>query len=322
MSKITAFFALTTLAFGISSIYLYQALQLEREHADAPQGQVATAAMESEVTTAPAFESPSPATIPKLRPSDAGSNADSARKKQGDYREYYAGRLADPAFRAAELAFARLEIEQGYPDLAASLNLQPAEADRLLDLLAEQELEARVISMGTANEDGSYTVENMSMSGQQLLELRQKTEAEQAALLGEVTMQEWKRYRDSLGARAQVRELRTMLAESDYMLRDDQFAPMVAALAAEQQQHQAEREKLYYGSGNPARPTPQEVIEHMDRRQNLIEQSLRRRHEIASRFLDSEQLKHYDEMLGRERKRAQVEYDLFVTMNKEALKEN
>jgi hypothetical protein len=27
-------------------------------------------------------------------------------------------------------------------------------------------------------------------------------------------------------------------------------------------------------------------------------------------------------MLGRERKRAQVEYDLFVTMNKEALKEN
>ena len=322
MSKLTAFFALTTLGFGISSIYLYQALQLERERANAPQDQVAGAAIESEVATVPAIELPSPATIPKPRSSDSSSLATPADKKRGDYLNEYAQRLANPAYRAAELAFARLQIEQEFPDLAESLNLQPAEMNRLLDLLAEQELEARIIGMGPANEDGSFSSENTAARRQQFEELRQKAEAEQTALLGEATMQEWHQYRDSLGARAQVRELRTMLAESDYMLRDDQFAPMVAALAAEQKRHEAERDQLYHGPGNPARPTPQEVIEYMERRQSLIEQSLQRRHETASRFLDPEQLKRYDQMLDRERKRAQVEYDLFVTMNKEAPKEN
>jgi hypothetical protein len=155
----------------------------------------------------------------------------------------------------------------------------------------------------------------------QIVEERQQTAlAEQTELLGEAKLDEFTQYQNSLGARAQMRELRTMLAESDYMLRDDQFAPMVSALAAEQLRHRTEREKLYNGTGNPTKTTPQEVINYMAQRQDLIEQSLQRRHQIAATHLDSEQLKRYDEMLDRERRRAQIENDLFVSANEDTAK--
>ena len=161
----------------------------------------------------------------------------------------------------------------------------------------------------------------MPSAGKFVQERKQADDVEQTELLGEAKMDEFTQYQNSLGARAQMRELRTMLAESAYMLRDDQFAPMVSALAAEQQRHRTEREKLYNGTGNPTNTTPQEVISYMAQRQELIEQSLQRRHEIAATHLDSEQLKRYDEMLDRERRRAQIEYDLFVTTNEDARKE-
>jgi len=319
MSKATAFFALTTLAFGASSIYLYQALRTERELADARQGQVVGAEVESTMTSAPAMELPSPGTVPESRSSDSGALAAAADKSRGRDAKEYSRRLANPAYRAAELAFMRLQLERQFPDLAAALNLRPDEADRLFDLLARQELRDREYEM-KVNDEGQVSDEAIAARRRMYQERHQAAEAEQTELLGEAKMSEFNLYRNSLGARAQMRELRTMLAESDYLLRDDQFAPMVSALAAEQLRHRAEREKLYNGSGNPSNSTPQDVIRYMDQRQALIEQSLQRRHQIATRYLDSEQLKRYDEMLNRERKRAQIEYDLFVTSNEAASK--
>ena len=92
-----------------------------------------------------------------------------------------------------------------------------------------------------------------------------------------------------------------MLAESNFPLREDQFGPLVAVLAAEEQRHTTEREKLYNSTVNPTHATPQEVIRYMGERLDLIEQSLQRRRQAASVYLSSEQQKRYDEMLSRER---------------------
>ncbi len=318
MNKITALFALTTLAFGISSILLLQALQLERERTGDLEDQVTRAELERDIAATGDTGYSASAAIAGPQPPITVAPMISGDKKQGgDTSKLFTPMSA--AQRAADLAYVRLELEKQYPDLAAALNLQPDQAERLFDLLARQAMKYREYEMKFSGE-GQVSDETYAKRRQIVEERKQADAAEQTELLGEAKMDEFTQYQNSLGARAQVRELRTMLAESTTMLRDDQFAPMVSVLAAEQQRHQAEREKLYNSTGNPTKTTPQEVISYMGQRQELIEQSLKRRHEAAARYLDSEQLKRYDEMLDRERRRAKIEYDLFVTANEDASK--
>ena len=320
MNRSTALFALTTLAFGISSIYLYQGLQLERERADELRDQVNRAELDREIAATRAIEFPVAATVAEPQPPVAVASVTSADKKQGANASKDSAPMS-PAQRAAELAYVRLQIEKQYPDLAAALSLKPEEAEQLFDLLARQAMRYREYEMKISSE-GQVSDETIAKRRQIVQERQQADVAELTELLGEARVDEFNQYKNSLGARAQMRELGMTLAETEYMLRNDQFESMVPALAAEQQRHWAERQELYDSNVNPTRSNPQDVIRQMDQRQQLIEQSLQRRHEIATRFLDSEQLKRYDEMLERERKRAKVEYDLFVTANEDAAKSN
>lgn len=317
MNKLTAYFALSTLAFGISSIYLFQALQLERERADALQDEVARAEFERDMAATSAVKFPAPATVAEPQPSVSGAPTMPADKHQGEDTDELARRLANPAYRAAQLAFVRLQIEHNFPGLAESLNLQPEEADRLFDLLARQAMDESGDEM-EVNLSGQESEVVIAARRQKLEERQHAAEAEQLALLGNAKMSEFNEYRKGLGARAQVRDLRTLLAESGSLLREDQATPLIASLAAEQERHQAERKALYDNANNPTRSSSAEVIQYMGQRLALIQLSLQRRRQAAAMYLDPEQLKHYDEMLDRERQRALVDYDLFVTLNEDA----
>jgi hypothetical protein len=228
--------------------------------------------------------------------------------------------LADPQVRATQVARIRLGLERSYPDLATALNLQPDEVARLLDLLAKQEMDQRLNDM-RANNLGRLADEDGATRRRQDAERRQQVEAERVALLGEAKFAEWHEYMNTLPARADLWELRTRLAETSYPLRSDQLTSMVAALAAEQQRHAAERTKLYNSTSNPTNSTPEETVKYYHERLNLIEQSLQRRHQLATAYLDTEQLKRYDEMLSFERRRAQIEHDEFVATNQWAQRE-
>ena len=319
MNKSTVLLASTTVAFGICSIYLFQMLRAEHDRAGALQTRVtavehveraAETPQAAPASTPPAFE-PQP---PLLKTAVTRPG----QEPPAEAREAFRRRLTHPTYRAARLAYSRLEVERQYPDLATALNLQPNEANRLLDLLAKQVSSQEEYDQKRHHEGPMPDAAAVQARRQQDEERRRADEAERAALLGEARLNELNQYLGSLGARAQARELRTMLADSDYPLRQDQVAPFVASLAAEQRRHEAERAKLYNAVPNPNRSNPEEVIRYMGQRMDLIEQSLQRRRAAASAYLDPEQQKRYGEMLDRERARAQIDHDLFVTVNQEA----
>jgi hypothetical protein len=310
MNKPTVLFASTTVLLAAVSLYLGWALHNER--AD-PAASLAAPPAEHQPSSAAQVGSREPsAEAPDSRPAKA--QAPSVSNKPQSARPAYRERLTNQTHREAQQAYARLELERKFPDLATALNLRPDEAGAFFDLLAKQhvsdaEFESSYFKAG--GQDPRDHQKNMTARGQ-------AHRAEQAALLGDAKIAEWDRYVNSLGARAQVRELRMLLADSDYPLRRDQYEPMVAALAAEQQRHDAEREQLRKSQRDPTKPTNEEVIEYMGERLDLIEASLARRHRIGQSHLDSEQLRRYDSMLELERRRAQIDYDGFVTVNAEA----
>jgi hypothetical protein len=300
-------------------MYVAQRLRVERVRADSLQDRVTQ--FEQAARAAEARETRSTSTTRPLDLADAPApivrrKPDPPDTSRGWDAEKFSRRLTNPTYRAAQIAYLRLEMEQKYPDLAEALSLQPDEADRFLDLLATQALSEREHEM-KINDDGKVSDQTVTARRQASEERRRVAAAERAALLGEAKLLEWNQYEESLGARAQVRELQMLLAESDFPLRDDQFGPLVDALAAEQQRHASERDQLYNGTRNPTQPTSQEVIRYMAQRLDLIEKSLQRQRQAAARYLSSEQQKRYDEMLLREQKRAQIDYDVFVTLNME-----
>ena len=130
------------------------------------------------------------------------------------------------------------------------------------------------------NDEGDQWNDNRTLEldpedRQRLREQRERENtAEQAAFLGEQRKADWNKYLNSLGGRAEVGELRTMLVDSDYPLRRDQYEPLVESLASEQVRHASEREQLYRSGQRPTGPTNEEVIKHMGQRLALIEQSL------------------------------------------------
>ena len=215
MNKLAVLFALATVAFGISSIYLAQTLRAERYRADALQNQITQFEQAGTIAKSRETESFSSATTRKETSQDApapiarpsgSKKSDTPGKSRGWDGEEFSRRLTNPTYRAAQLAYMRLELEQQYPDLAASLNLQPDEADRLLDLLTKQALSEREYEM-KANDEGQISDEAVAARRRTNEERRRTVEAELAALLGEAKLQEWNQYKNSLGARAQMREL-------------------------------------------------------------------------------------------------------------------
>lgn len=206
---------------------------------------------------------------------------------------------ADPAYRAARLAEYRLEVRGELPALKAELGLSQDEADRFIDLLAEQRL--RESEAGNADAGGETTA--------RIKERHEQAEKERRELLGEERYRAWTEYVNSASARALVSALRTHLATSSSPLRDDQAKPLVKALAAEHQRHAADRQANYNGIVPWTDDTPAaERIEYMERRAQLIEESLERSSEAAAMYLDSVQQRRFDEMLDRQLERERVEF--------------
>lgn len=305
MNKATVLFASTTVLLAALSFYLAWALHHERGRPDTVETAASVEARTAEpLPTMKSQQSRVEKTA--SRPAKAQASSVAKDKAQPSGEPAYRQRLTNQTYREAQLAYIRLELERKYPELATALNLQPDEAGRLFDLLARQQ-------QGEAELDEVEPRQRQKAAEAR----RQANRSELAALLGDARMAEWDRYVNSLGARAEVRELRMLLADSDYPLRSYQYEPLVALLAAEQQRHNAEREQLR-SQGNQNNPTNEQVIEYMGKRLDLIEASLARRYQAAQSHLDSEQLRRYESMLELEHRRAQIEYDGFVTVNAEA----
>jgi len=215
--------------------------------------------------------------------------------------------LADPVYRRTRLAQVRLELQPGYPALAAELGLSAEEAEGFLDLLAEQHLRETEQGM---KERGGQDYQ------QWIQKLNAQAEKERREFLGEERFRTWTEYVQSSEARSVVNELRTQLATTNSPLREEQVKPFVKALATEHARHAAEREANYQaetgGAGGWTESTPaSQRIEYMERRDALIRESLDRQQETGEMYLDSAQQRAFNAMLDRQREYARIALESF-----------
>lgn len=193
--------------------------------------------------------------------------------------------LKDPEYRAAMQQQHRMSMRHAYPDVATALALTPQQTDDFFELLAAQQLRA----METARLGPPADEANQREQLQRLQELQQQNEAELAALLGADKAQAWKDYQRSMGARIQVRELRTLLADTSEPLRSSQAEPFIAALAAEEQRVMGE---LRNGNADPA--------SMMKRHYETQLRYQERRREIAASYLSPEQQRVFGELIDQQ----------------------
>jgi hypothetical protein len=314
MTRMNIVLAAAALVFAAGCFVLFKESGAQRDRVRALEAQVAQLQREMTADTtalrpvtsdiaAPISEPPAQPAAPPPTQSNTPAVADPVTAAHNEWRKM----LADPAYRRARLAEVRLELQRGYPQLVAELGLSAGEAERFLDLLAEQRLRE---SEGDMKEVPNE--EYMRRSRERYAQ----DEKERREFLGEERFRKWTEYVKSTQARSMVSDLRTQLATSSSPLREEQVKPLVKALAAEHERHAGERQQNYQaetGGGSTwteATPASQQ-IEYMERRAALIQESLDRQQEAGATYLDSVQQREFNAMLDRWREQARVELAAF-----------
>lgn len=305
------------LASTLSAAYLWTRLDAQQQHAahlqarlhelEQQRATIPSPFRRSNVATA---DSPPPRTAPAANPAEppaapppliAPVNEAATSTERPAGRLGFARRnqelLQDPQYREAFLTQQRHVLARMHPDLRAALGLQPAEAERLLDMLAEHQAETMAMRPPFRPD---MRPDEMAIQDwrRQMEERHHEQEAEIAAVLGEHRLQEWRDYQSSLGARTQLRELRLTLAESGIPLRQDQVEPLVQAVAAELQRragagHQSlQRRAPSRGGAMQGAALTQDLDAVAEANRQLVEQ--------ARSILTTEQLRYFEDMLRNE----------------------
>jgi len=304
------------LLFAAGCLVLFTEADDQRDRVRALEGQVAQLQREMSVAAeaspsverhaaAEASQPPPAPAAPTPPPSQASTPA--VAKPATDANREWRRVLADPSYRRARLATARLDLQRAHPQLVAELGLSGDEADRFLDLLADQSL--RENEQGMKERSGADYAKWSR-------ELYAQFDKERREFLGEERFRAWTEYVQSAQARGIVGDLRTQLATTTSPLREEQVKPLVKALATEHVRHAAERQKNYQaenadGSGwTEATPASQQIA-YMERRDALIQASLDRQQAVGATYLDFVQQGEFNAMLDRQREHARIELEEF-----------
>jgi hypothetical protein len=196
------------------------------------------------------------------------------------------------------LALKRLNSVQRhrYPGLAAAVGLSAQEADQLRALLSEQELRnfEHPPFVPEGDERWEPGAEPDWLRKQQ--EQSRRNEGEVKASLGDERYQRWLDYAESLGSRAQVRELRMFLDDTSEPLRQEQLQPLIAAFTdAGRRRAQEYTAKSKTRSLGPR--DDEERVAMMQRGITSLEQDYRALREAAAPHLSPGQLRTFAEAL-------------------------
>jgi hypothetical protein len=114
-------------------------------------------------------------------------------------------------------------------------------------------------------------------------------------MLGDAKYQQWKEYEGSLDARQQVTRLRQTVDTSGQPLSQQQERQLITALAAEQRRQTEQAQVLAPPAGASAARDPLAMMEENARR---AEENNRRNVEVASSYLNPQQLEAYRNQQG------------------------
>ena len=184
--------------------------------------------------------------------------------------------------------------------LREALRLQPQEADRLMDLLAEQQLNMMSNPPPFGGRGQPPDPAELQQYQQQAQQQQRERDAQIASLLGDSKLQEWQSYQKTLGARSQLRELRTELAEAGMPLREGQIEPLVNSIAAEQEWRTQESMKYRSQLNALGNAAPANRVNMMEQNLERAAEYNRRLHDAAAPYLSSDQLRRFDEHMNRQ----------------------
>jgi hypothetical protein len=304
---------LTTVAFGGYCAYLSNALESERAASVALRDQVTAleAALKAGASRPlPAIETPAPlqtpftaaATTPakpsvapaRLAPQATGNSmlARPTRESMQLVMDRQRELLNDPEYRAAMREQQKMGLRQMYPDLASATGLSSEQVDRMMELLAEQQLKSM---------EGSRSLEDPAQREQYFEQLRQQQRDNESAIAAEIGsdgLQKWKEYQASLGARFQVRNLRSQLEAAGVPLRDTQVEDLVSALrSAEKQMFSApnmpgQRVAGGFNANDRSQALQQSI--------KLAEEQAQRQREAVRPYLSAEQFEKFEKLQEQE----------------------
>lgn len=123
----------------------------------------------------------------------------------------------------------RAALAQQYPDLAAELRLNPAEAEKFMDLLAKQASSMTGDALGMLT-GGSGDAAQASQ--RRMIEKQLASEKEIANALGS-KYSAWQDYQGTAAARQEVSQLRSLLGTGQNALTEAQSRPLIDAIGAE-----------------------------------------------------------------------------------------
>ena len=336
MNKLTALLAVATVGLGSLSVHLLTELksartesaslqtrvaELERPRPPAPAAMPSAAAPGPVFTVVPAPPPPGNAArvaAPQARSADPNASVmpEFARRQMMDRSRKL---MEDPEYRAAMRSQQKMMVAQQYPDLSVALNLSPDQADQLLELLADQQTR-NMYERPPFRTDGTPDENEMREWQRQAEQRQRQNQEEMRALLGDAGMEQWKDYQGTMGARQQVRQLRSVLDSSGLTLQQDQVQPLVNAIAAEQRSLSGMRGTPVMAAGiasgaaissvpggvvpgvgfqqrGPNQISTDDRAVMMERSIERTEQYNQRLHDAATPYLSSQQLQRFDSML-------------------------
>jgi hypothetical protein len=337
MRKSVIALGIAALTCGTASAYLWQELRTTREEAQVLQARIAqlehasstpstqsmpSARIESAPFDAPPAPAPRPAiqaktTVTRNAPAasftavpQAGMIALAApgalrtdpemRRRMQENFEQQRKMLQDPEYRELMRSQQKMGLKHMYGDMESMLGLSREEAQRVLDVLAEQQLRSMEQQRPFLPPADGSPPDQAAMREQQryFAELKRKNDAELAAALGP-KYSEWQDYQQNTWSRSQVMRLRESLAGSDEPLRQDQLKPLVQAIAREQQQMQMSSMRAQYPSGSAG---PEAQLRMQEEWLERTAQSHERIRNAVSSLLTPSQLQQLQEQQDQERK--------------------
>lgn len=195
--------------------------------------------------------------------------------------------MKDPEYRKARLAQTRLTLPQSYPGLVEALGLSPEEADKLYDLLAEQQLEMSTTSMLVTAVGGTppdpAAIQDAARRSAELQ--RRHDEALMATLGGRYP--QWQDYQQTRGARQQVVQVGRTMEAAGFPLTAEQSRPLTDVYITEQRRQREETMQMM-ASARTAGPLDQARM--LEERLKLQADSNQRILDAARPHLNAQQL--------------------------------
>jgi hypothetical protein len=186
--------------------------------------------------------------------------------------------MKDPEYRKLRVAQQRRNAERNFPGLAEALGLSEKEADKLYDLLTEQQVTMSAETQLVVANNGTIDQAAMQESTRkrQVLQ-REQEEALRAALGSKYT--QYQEYQQTRPARMQVTNFGTQLAQAGVPLTDSQSRALTTVMIAEQQRQRQDAQLM----ARPVALNPSDP----DYRAKMLDDQLKRQEENNRRTIEA-----------------------------------